>query len=306
LAEGDNQGYSHGKLHFALNSAINGNNAQIADSKMTILKTGNVGIGNPSPTESLHIGTGQANTIRIHNAASGDVTSGLNITRGDSLGMQLYDNPADDTTTLNASGNFNIRTDNTSYRLFVKDNGSVAVGGNATAGKSFEVQGKQSGYSGFWYDDSNQAHGRGVSLTHGLMGVNSINYDGDGAYWPVAGFAAANDNAASESVDFWFGSTTNEWQPMTFFAVGAHTGSGQTGQTAGWALIRATHYNNSLSVSILDSGGGGTFTASIIGSYGANRADTSRVRITYSSNQNRTVVSVWGVNYSGFYGAQRS
>lgn len=267
---------------------------------------GNVGIKTTAPTETLHIGTGQANFIRIHNAASGDVTSGLNITRGDSLGMQLYDNPADDTTTLNASGNFNIRTDSTSYRIFVKDNGSVAVGGNANAGHSFEVQDRSDGYSMLWSGRGSSGEGRGLTTASGLLGVNSSQYDGDGSYYPVAGLTAASDNAAGESVDFWFGSTTSEWQPMTFMCIGAHTATGQSGQTAGWALIRATHYNNGISASILDSGGGGTFSISVIGSYGDDRSDVSRCRITYSSNQTRTVISVWGANYSRFYGATRS
>jgi hypothetical protein len=158
----------------------------------------------------------------------------------------------------------------------------------------------------FWTGRGSSGEGRGITNAYGLLGVNSTQYDGDGAYYPVAGFGAAADNSSNESVDFWFGSTTSEWQPMVFMCIGAHTATGQTGQTAGWALIRATHYNNGISTSILDSGGGGTFSISVIGSYGADRSDTSRCRITYSSNQNRTVLSVWGANYSRFYGAQRA
>ena len=307
-------GYYGGALRYMGSRSSNNNSLSIfMDNStgteveaMTILQNGKVGIGQPSPAETLHIGSGQANTIRIHNAASGDVTSGLNITRGDDLGMQLYDNPADDTTTLNASGNFNIRTDNTSYRVFVKDNGSVAIGSNANAGHSFEVQDKSDGYSMFWTGRSSSGEGRGLTTSYGLMGVNSTQYDNDGAAYPIAGIGAAADNSASEAVDFWYGSTQSEWQPMVFFCIGAHTAGGQTGQTAGWALIRATHYNNGISTSILDSGGGGTWTISVQGTFGADRANTSRVRITYSGSQTRTVISVWGANYAGFYGAQRA
>ncbi len=56
----------------------------------------------------------------------------------------------------------------------------------------------------------------------------------------------------------------------------------------------------------MDSGGGGTWTTSVQGSYGADRANTSRCRITFSGAQNRTVLSVWGANYSQFYGASRA
>jgi hypothetical protein len=70
LAEGDNQGYSHGKLHFAINSAIDGQNVQIADSKMTILKTGKVGIGTSNPTTDFEVKNDSPSgntTIFVHN-----------------------------------------------------------------------------------------------------------------------------------------------------------------------------------------------------------------------------------------------
>ena len=289
------------------NSASAGFNWEIGgNKKMRIDSGGKLGVLQTNPAESLHVGSGQSNYLRIHNAASGDVSSGIKITRGDNLGLQIYDNPADDTSSINASGHVNVRTNNTSYRLYIKDNGSVAVGGNANAGHSFEVQDRSDGYSMLWTGRSASGEGRGITNAYGLLGVNGINYDGDGAYYPTAGFTSAADNASGESVDFWFGTTTNEWQPMCFFCIGAHTSGGLTGQTAGWALIRATHYNNGVSFSVLDSGGGGTWTTSVQGSLGDDRNDTSRCRIQYSSSQNRTVLSVWGANYTAFYGATRS
>ena len=278
---------------------------------LVLTEQGRVGIGTDSPGERLEVDgviqikrTSDHPAMRFSEVVSGAATTRAYFGSGD---WAINGGDVDDFgISGSGTGDLLLGTNAGVERLRITNNGSVAVGGPATAGKSFEVQGKQSGYSGFWYDDENQAHGRGVSMTHGLLGVNSTQYDGDGAYWPVAGFAAAADNSTAESVDFWFGTTTSEWLPMTFFAVGAHTASGQTGQTAGWALIRATHYNNGISVSILDSGGGGTFSCSVIGTLGADRANTSRARITYSSNQNRSVISVWGVNYSGFYGATRS
>lgn len=277
------------------------------NTSMIIRGNGNVGIGNNSPAETLHIGSGQSNYIRIHNAASGDIASGLTITRGNTTGLALYDNPFDNTTTFNAIGNINFRTDNTSHRLYIKDNGSVAIGGNANAGHSFEVQDRSDGYSMFWAGRGSSGVGRGLTTSYGLMGVSSTQYDYDGAGYPIAGFGAANDNASHESVDFWFGSTQNEWQPMVIYAIGASTQNTLTGQSAGWACIRATHFNNGISAAIVDSGGGGTFTVSVQGTYGADRANTSRVRVTYEiSGNNRTVISAWVASYGGLYGASRA
>jgi hypothetical protein len=70
MVEGDGQGYSHGKLHFAINSAVDGQNVQIADSKMTILKTGKVGIGTTNPSEILHLnGGGSGPELRFENSS---------------------------------------------------------------------------------------------------------------------------------------------------------------------------------------------------------------------------------------------
>jgi hypothetical protein len=191
-------------------------------------------------------------------------------------------------------------------RFVLNKNGSLILGSTAaTAGRTFEVQDRQSGYSSFWVDDDNRQYGRGITNAMGLLGGTSLQYDGDGAYYPVYGFGGAADNASNEAVDFWIKSTTSEWQPMVFFCIGASTNTVQTGQTAGWALIRATHYNNTVSTSILDSGGGGTFSLSVISS-SLDGNDVMQVRISYSGGQNRANLSVWCNTYQQIRGAQRA
>jgi hypothetical protein len=73
-------------------------------SAITIDSSENVGIGQPSPATTLHIGDGASHYVRIENAGSGDVSSGYQIYRGSSVGMMLYDNPADNATSLLAAG----------------------------------------------------------------------------------------------------------------------------------------------------------------------------------------------------------
>jgi len=125
-------------LHFGATTATNAFTS-IPTATMALDTNGRLGIGNTSPGETLHIGSGQSNYIRIHNAASGDVASGITITRGDSTGFALYDNPADDTTTFNAIGKMNFRTDGSSYRLYISDNGRVGINTNSLGADGLTV-----------------------------------------------------------------------------------------------------------------------------------------------------------------------
>ncbi len=283
----------------------------------------NVGIGTANPDNILHLNTTAAGGPQIH--FDDGTNSGFIGFDGTNIQLATQRDMVDGTwhNTGKSWGGINIQgpsggsqitmqtapNSNTSptTRLVIDKNGGTILGSTAnTAGHSFEVQDRSDGYSMFWTGRNSSGEGRGITNAYGLLGVNSTQYDGDGATYPVAGFGAAADNASHESVDFWFGTTTSEWQPMVFMCIGAHTSGTLTGHTAGWALIRATHYNNGVSFNIMDSGGGGTWTTSVQGSYGADRANTSRCRITFSGAQNRTVLSVWGANYSQFYGASRA
>jgi hypothetical protein len=50
--------YSRGKLHLAVNNATDQSNAVLADAKLTVSNTGNVGIGSTSPAEKLDVSGG--------------------------------------------------------------------------------------------------------------------------------------------------------------------------------------------------------------------------------------------------------
>ena len=51
-------GYNEGRFHFLLNNDDNASNVDLTDSKVTILSTGNVGIGTTSPSGLLHVSSG--------------------------------------------------------------------------------------------------------------------------------------------------------------------------------------------------------------------------------------------------------
>ena len=89
---------------------------------------GNVGIGQNSPGTTLHIGDGASHFVRIENAGSGDVSSGYEIYRGTStVGAKLYDNPADNASTLLAAGKFNIITGGSGIDFHINASGLVGI-----------------------------------------------------------------------------------------------------------------------------------------------------------------------------------
>jgi len=96
--------------------------------KMRINSSGNVGIGQTDPASTLHIGDGASHYVRIENAGSGDVSSGYQIYRGSSIGMSLYDNPQDNTTSLLCAGSLNINAGGSGADLHVNTGGNVGIG----------------------------------------------------------------------------------------------------------------------------------------------------------------------------------
>ena len=75
--------FGRSDMHFALDSAADGGNVQLSDTKMIILNGGNVGIGTDSPATKLHVSGGDiriddteriefgAGGVRINNDAAG-------------------------------------------------------------------------------------------------------------------------------------------------------------------------------------------------------------------------------------------
>ena len=98
LAEGISAGWSRGKLHFALNGISDMTEASIADAKMTILESGNVGIGVTNPSEKLTVAgdirAGGAGRFRFGGSIEGGVRS-----LGASSGATVFDTGI----TINAS-----------------------------------------------------------------------------------------------------------------------------------------------------------------------------------------------------------
>ena len=63
--------YNEGRFHFLLNNDDNASNVDLTDSKVTILSTGNFGIGTTNPSAPLSLGNGGAESLELnHNISS--------------------------------------------------------------------------------------------------------------------------------------------------------------------------------------------------------------------------------------------
>ena len=120
--------FSQGNVMFDSATTVSADAAQTFTTKLYIKNNGNVGIGQTAPASTLHIGDGASHFVRIENAGSGDVSSGYQIYRGSSTGMSLYDNPADNATTLLAAGKFNLITGGSGIDFHIDTSGKVGIG----------------------------------------------------------------------------------------------------------------------------------------------------------------------------------
>jgi hypothetical protein len=105
---------ANGKLHFAVNPTAGDGTADLSDSKMTILDSGNVGIGTTSPSSKLHVVGGATNSQHI---VRGPYTVGLS---GNSLGNATF------TAAFNFNGFYNTGYTIEVYALFNHWNSSTA------------------------------------------------------------------------------------------------------------------------------------------------------------------------------------
>ena len=109
--------------------SLNDNNTVRTNNIITgNILTGKVGIGSATPEEKLTIdGTSSGAYLRISNAASGDISSGIMIYNGSNLDTQIYTNPTFGNTTFLTREALAIRAGG-SQRMAILSNGNVGIG----------------------------------------------------------------------------------------------------------------------------------------------------------------------------------
>jgi hypothetical protein len=119
-----------GDMHFLQNSEANGTNVDISDSVMTILNSGNVGIGTTSPVRPLHIHSASNTQMQFTDDGTGsNDTDGLRIGWNGSLGqMHLFEN-----------ADLRFATNN-SEKVRITSAGNVGIG-TTSPGTTLDVDG---------------------------------------------------------------------------------------------------------------------------------------------------------------------
>jgi hypothetical protein len=109
---------------------------------MRISGDGRVGIGSTTPEEKLTIdGTISGAYLRISNAASGDISSGIMIYNGSNLDTQIYTNPTFGNTTFLTREKLAIRAGG-SERLTIATNGNVGINSTTPSARFQVVEGE--------------------------------------------------------------------------------------------------------------------------------------------------------------------
>ena len=91
-----------------------GNGSGTTTRYLTIIESGNVGIGNDDPSSKLEVGNGTSTFVTLRNASTGDISSGYNIVSGSTTTTSLYGNADEGWTTLLSGGSLNFRVNNAS------------------------------------------------------------------------------------------------------------------------------------------------------------------------------------------------
>ena len=122
--------------------SLNDNNTVRTDNIITgNILTGKVGIGSATPEEKLTIdGTSSGAYLRISNAASGDISSGIMIYNGSNLDTQIYTNPTFGNTTFLTREALAIRAGG-SQRMAILGNGNVGINSTNPSARFQVVEG---------------------------------------------------------------------------------------------------------------------------------------------------------------------
>ena len=119
--------YGVGDIHILNNTTADNSNATLADSKLTILQNGNVGIGATGPSEKLDI-IGNIKVRGTNNLTIGSTSTGGNFSLSSGIRGFNFANSNGDLVRIDSAGNVGIGTTSPSYKLEVSGDAALSIG----------------------------------------------------------------------------------------------------------------------------------------------------------------------------------
>ena len=233
VAEGRNQGYSRGKLHFLLDATSDSGEATLSESRMVIQEDGKVGIGTVSPAEALEV------VGKIY-VANHPIQAGTALMGGD-LSFNNVDGETGSTgsqsfayfgTNNSSKGMVFSRDSNAGYHdMFITSNGYVKVGNLTTKNDHLHLRATE-GYTGI---------GRHIICS------DWKNWSGTGNYTARLYTPILKGESNMFTIKIWvYGYSTGGYNQEYSFSGYAYSGNNSLIASS----AQATNSNSSLSVAI--------------------------------------------------------
>ena len=172
-------GWDTGAIVFICNSAANTTSLTMADERMRITSTGNVGIGTNNPLNILQVGAGQR--LKIANSSTDVTMIGTDETEGTNTRINIFgathaSAPGQISYVAKSTGNHIFFTTNSdTERMRIASNGNVGIGTNNPTSGALTIYGTTLNRANSLYIQSPQSGIMLDSTLNGVVGTKKYN-----------------------------------------------------------------------------------------------------------------------------------